>query len=107
MLQNPPTKRGLGPSGRLDPFTSNPLSVPALLALLVLAVGAQVAMTYKIPSGANDEPAHLGYIGALAAGDLPTIESPNVDDPARYGDLTDALQGRDEPHGDIWTANHP
>ncbi len=107
MLQRPPTKRWLSPSGRLDRFTANSMSVPALLALLVFAIGAQVAMTYKIPSPGNDEPAHLGYIGALAAGDLPTIDSPNVDDPERYGDLTDALQGWDEPHSEIWTANHP
>lgn len=85
----------------------SPMLVPVLMAVLILLVGAQVACVYKIPSPGNDEPAHLGYIGTLAEGRLPTIDSPIVDDPARYGDLADALQGWDEAHQEIWVANHP
>lgn len=87
--------------------TRHPLTVPLLMAVLVLAVGAQVACVFKFPSWGNDEPAHLGYVAALARGDLPTIESDTVPDPAAFGDLAPALEGWDEEHGDIWTANHP
>lgn len=92
---------------RNRPVKKSPLLVPILMAVVILLIGVQVACVYKIPSPGNDEPAHLGYIGTLAEGKLPTIDSPIVDDPARYGDLADSLQGWDKAHQGIWVANHP
>ena len=92
---------------RLSRFATHPLAVPVLMAVLILVLGFQVACVYKIPSWANDEPPHLGYVGALADGELPTIESPIVDDRQRYGDFAEYLKGKDADHNEIWTANHP
>ncbi len=72
----------------------HPLAVPLLLAALLLAIGAQVACVFAIPSWSNDEPAHLGYVAALAEGNLPTI------------DTLSGFHGRTDAHDDIWTANH-
>jgi len=102
---NPSTRRRAAIDALLR-RTSHPMSVPVLMAVLVLAVGTQVACVFKIPSWGNDEPAHLGYIASLARGDLPTIETDIVEDPAQYGALAPSLEGWDEEHGDIWTANH-
>ncbi|WP_210438345.1 DUF2142 domain-containing protein [Nocardioides xinjiangensis] len=96
-----------GARGRVARFAARPDAVPLLAGLLLLLVGGQVALIHTVPSWANDEPAHLGYVAALAAGDLPTIESDIVDDPDRFPRTAEELRGRDEEHGDIWTANHP
>lgn len=88
-------------------FAGHPRAIPLLLAVLIAAVGAQVALVSTVPSWANDEPAHVGYVAALAEGRLPTIETDIVDDPARFPLTAEELRGRDEEHGDIWTANHP
>ncbi len=82
-------------------------AVPLLVAGLLLLVGVQVALVSTVPSWANDEPAHVGYVASLAEGRLPTIETDIVDDPARFPLTAEEFAGRDEEHGDIWTANHP
>lgn len=81
--------------------------VQLLAAGLLLLVGVQIALVSSVPSWANDEPAHVGYVAALAEGRLPTIETDIVDDPARFPLTAEEFLGRDEEHGDIWTANHP
>ena len=86
--------------------TGHPMTVPALIAVLVLGVGAQIACLFKIPSWGNDEPAHLGYVAAIARGDLPTIETDTLAEPEQFGDLARSVEGWDEEHGDVWTANH-
>lgn len=86
---------------------SHPYAVPLLAAVLLALVGAQIALVFKVPSWGNDEPAHVGYVAALAEGRLPTIESDIVDDPARFPGTATEFRGWDEEHGDIWTANHP
>lgn len=88
-------------------FSGRHYAVPVLVALLMALVGAQIALIFKVPSWANDEPAHIGYVAALAQGQLPTINTDIVDDPARFPRTAAELQGWDEAHGDIWTANHP
>lgn len=88
-------------------FGSHPYAVPLLAAVLLALVGAQIAMVFKVPSWGNDEPAHTGYVAALAEGRLPTIESDIVDDPGRFPGTAVEFRGWDEDHGDIWTANHP
>lgn len=102
---NPPTRRHAAIDA-LRRRTAHPMAVPSLMAVLVLVIGAQVACVFKIPSWGNDEPAHLGYVASLARGDLPTIETDIVADPGQYGVLAGSLEGWDEEHGDIWTANH-
>lgn len=85
----------------------HPYAVPILAAVLLALVAAQIALVFKVPSWGNDEPAHVGYVAALAEGRLPTIETDIVDDPARFPGTAEELRGWDEEHGDIWTANHP
>ena len=97
-------RRATGPFRR---FAAHPYAVPLLVAALVALVGTQVALVFKVPSWGNDEPAHVGYVAALAEGRLPTIESDIVDDPTRFPGTATEFRGWDEPHGDIWTANHP
>lgn len=92
---------------RVQRFSTHPITVPLLLALMMTAIGVQVAMTFKIPSWGNDEPAHVGYVATLAHGDLPTIYSRIVDDPDRFPHGGDGLYGWDRDHNHIWTANHP
>lgn len=92
---------------RLRRLARRPDAVPLLVALLLLLVGTQVALVFKVPSWGNDEPAHVGYVASLAQGHLPTIETDIVDDPARFPGTAEELRGWDEEHGDIWTANHP
>lgn len=82
-------------------------TIPLALAVMLVAIGAQIAFIFKVPSWGNDEPAHVGYIAALAEGNLPTIDTDIVDDPARFPGTAVEFQGWDEAHGDIWTANHP
>lgn len=84
-----------------------PDAVGLLVAGLLLLVGVQLALVSSVPSWANDEPAHVGYVAALADGRLPTIETDIVDDPDRFPLTADEFRGWDEEHGDIWTANHP
>lgn len=93
--------------GRLARFAARPDAVALLGGVLLFLVGAQIALVHTVPSWANDEPAHLGYVAALASGDLPTIETDIVDDPARFPLTAEEFAGEDEEHGDIWTANHP
>ncbi len=95
-----------GPS-RLQRFVTHPISVPLLLAVMMSAIGLQVAMTFNIPSWGNDEPAHVGYVATLAHGDLPTIYSRIVDDPDRFPHGGEGLYGWDRDHNHIWVANHP
>lgn len=94
-------------SSRFRRWIAHPLAVPVLMALVVLGVGAQVACSATIPTWSNDEPPHLGYIAALADGDLPTIDSPIVGDPEQFGAFADRVDGWDAAHDQIWTANHP
>lgn len=93
--------------GTIRRIASRPDAVPLLAAVLIALVGAQIALVFKVPSWGNDEPAHTGYVASLARGDLPTIETDIVDDPARFPGTAEELRGWDEEHGDIWTANHP
>jgi hypothetical protein len=99
--------RYAGFPARLRAWLAYPLVVPALMAVIVCGIGAQVACSATIPTWSNDEPAHLGYVAALAEGKLPTIDTPTVDDPARFGDLADRMKGWDTAHDHTWTANHP
>lgn len=86
---------------------ASPYAVPLLVALMLCAVGVQIALVSQIPSWSNDEPAHLGYVAALAHGHLPTINSLIVSDPDWFPPDSAQLQGWDESHRQIWTANHP
>jgi hypothetical protein len=92
---------------RLRRAAAHPLAVPALMAVLICLAGAHVAVSFGIPSWANDEAPHLGYVATLAHGELPTIDSPIIDDPARFPPDSWGLLGWDPAHRDIWTANHP
>lgn len=107
LTMNPTPPRTGGASGRLLGLARHRLGIPLLLAVMLLAAGASIAITFKVPSWGNDEPAHVGYVAALARGDLPTIDTPIVDDPARFPGTAVEFQGWDEAHGQIWTANHP
>lgn len=100
-------RRGRRLVARARRASRHPYAVPMLAALLLMLVGAQVALVFKVPSWGNDEPAHTGYVAALAEGRLPTIETDIVDDPARFPGTATEFRGWDEEHGDIWTANHP
>lgn len=82
-------------------------AVALLAAGLLLLVGVQLALVSSVPSWANDEPAHVGYVAALAEGRLPTIDTDIVDDPDRFPLTAEEFRGWDAAHGDIWTANHP
>ncbi|WP_147381415.1 hypothetical protein [Nocardioides immobilis] len=93
-MKSPPADAG-GVVGRLRTWPAHPLAVPFLLAIVMLAIGAQAACLYDHPNPANDEPAHIGYVAALARGDLPTI------------DTSSGYDGSDEAHSHVWTANHP
>ncbi|WP_210648757.1 DUF2142 domain-containing protein [Nocardioides sp. SYSU D00065] len=88
-------------------IAARPDAVPLLAAVLLALLGTQVALVFTVPSWGNDEPAHTGYVASLAKGQLPTIETDIVDDPARFPRTAEEFSGRDEEHGDIWTANHP
>lgn len=92
---------------RLHRAARHPLAVPVLLAVLICLVGAQVAMVFKVPSWGNDEAPYVGYVAHLADGDLPTIDSPIVDDPADFPPGHQVLLGWDQAHREVWTANHP
>ncbi|MDR7255365.1 hypothetical protein J2X46_004367 [Nocardioides sp. BE266] len=95
------------PTTLLARVARHPYAVPLLAATMLALVGAQIALVFKVPSWGNDEPAHTGYVAALAEGRLPTIETDIVDDPARFPGTAEEFRGWDEEHGDIWTANHP
>ena len=94
-------------SDRLRRAAAHPLAVPVLMAVLICLAGAHVASVFKIPSWGNDEAPHVGYVAALAHGNLPTIDSPIIDDWARFPPDPGLLLGWDAEHRDIWTANHP
>lgn len=100
-------RRLLVPARLARALPGRPDAVPLLAAGLLLGVGVQLALSSSVPSWANDEPAHVGYVAALAEGRLPTIETDIVDDPARFPLTAEEFAGRDEEHGDVWTANHP
>ncbi len=87
-----------------DQLRHRSMTAPLLLAVVVLLLGSHSALTASGLSWANDEPAHLGYVGALARGELPTVDSPI--DTASVGEPTDGIRGRTAAHDDIWTANH-
>lgn len=93
MKSGPSRRQALGDQFRS--WSAHPLAVPFLLAIALFAIGAQAACLYNHPNPANDEPAHLGYVAALADGDLPTIDTPS------------GYEGSDEAHSHVWTANHP
>lgn len=93
--------------GHARRLADHALAVPVLMAALVCLTGAFVAISAPIPSWANDEAPHLGYVDALSHGDLPTIESPIVEDWDRFPEDSWSLMGWDPAHRDIWVANHP
>ncbi|MEQ6901138.1 hypothetical protein [Nocardioides sp. YIM 152588] len=105
MLTIAPPRGPLPPRARR--LAGHPLAVPVLAALMIALLGTQIALVFKVPSWGNDEPAHVGYVAALAEGRLPTIDTAIVDDPARFPGTAEELRGWDDAHGDIWTANHP
>jgi hypothetical protein len=77
-----------------------------LLGIVAFSVSAYVAMANPPLSG-PDERSHAAYAIALMAGDLPTIDTPVIDDPARFPQVSASLEGRDPDRSDVWTANHP
>lgn len=97
----------LGAAHYIRRLGRHPNAVPLLAAILLALIGTQIALVFKVPSWGNDEPAHVGYVAALADGRLPTIETNIVDDPPRFPGTAGEFRGWDEEHGDIWTANHP
>lgn len=95
------------PLDRVRRAAGHPLAVPVLMSVLIVLCGSYVALSTAIPSWANDEAPHLGYVANLAHGTLPTIDSRIVDDPSRFPRGFAALLGWDDAHRDTWTANHP
>lgn len=77
-----------------------------LLGVVAFSISAYVAMVTP-PLYGPDERAHAAYAMALMAGDLPTIDTPMIDDPERFPQVSAAMAGQDEAHRDVWTANHP
>jgi hypothetical protein len=77
-----------------------------LLGIVAFAISAYVAMVTP-PLYGPDEAAHAAYAMALLDGDLPTIDTPMIDDPARFPQVSATLANRDDAHRDVWTANHP
>lgn len=92
---------------RVRRAAAHPLAVPVLMAVFICLSGSYVAVSTAIPSWANDEAPHLGYVANLAHGYLPTIDSRIVDDPSRFPRGFAVLLGWDDAHRDTWTANHP
>ena len=105
-MLTPPTTRRDRVTATVQQLLRHDLAVPVLMAVMIVAMGAHVACTFKLASWGNDEPAHFGYIVSLANGVLPTIDSPIMADPGQFGDLAGALTGWDGDHNDIWVANH-
>lgn len=95
------------PGRRLRRAADHALAVPLLLAVLVCLVGAHVALSAPIPSWANDEAPHLGYVVTLSDGELPTIDSPIIAGWEHFPERSGELMGWDPAHRDIWVANHP
>lgn len=95
------------PRSRWRRLADHSLAVPLLLAALICLAGAHAALSAPIPSWANDEAPHLGYVVTLAHGELPTIDSPIVAEWKRYPERSGELMGWDRAHRDIWVANHP
>lgn len=54
-----------------------------------------------------DERAHAGYAEVLSQGYLPTIDTPIPAEPNAYPRMSEVLASKDEPHREIWVANHP
>lgn len=96
----------------LDASARRAGAVVLCAALAVLCLGTAVALTRPVLSG-PDEPAHLGYVGELIGGDLPTVDTPIGDagtlplldgyEPDPAGTDPRLLDERDT----VWVANHP
>lgn len=79
-----------------------------LIAIFALSLSSYVAMTRSLQYQTRDEGPNAGYAVELASGRLPTIDTPVTTDARRYPQVVEGLETMvDEPHRDIWTANHP
>ncbi|MGS0686661.1 ArnT family glycosyltransferase [Nakamurella sp. GG22] len=87
------------------------IRAPELVPIIVLALaGFLISLHVAFLAGPLwdvDERSHAAYSVSLLLGDLPTIDTPVVDEPARFPQISASLAGQDEAHSDIWTANHP
>lgn len=78
-----------------------------LLGIVAFSISAYVAMAAPPLSG-PDERSHAAYAIALMHGDLPTIDTPVLDDPERFPQISAHLDRQGSaPRRDVWTANHP
>ena len=79
-----------------------------LVAIFALSLSSYVALTRSLQYQTRDEGPNAGYAVELASGRLPTIDTPVTTDARRYPQVVEGLKTMvDEPHRDIWTANHP
>ena len=79
-----------------------------LVAIFALSLSSYVALTRSLQYQTRDEGPNAGYAVELASGRLPTIDTPVTTDARRYPQVVEGLETMvDEPHRDIWTANHP
>lgn len=84
------------------------LAAMILVAIFSLSLSSYVALTRSFQYQTRDEGPNAGYAVELAAGRLPTIDTPVTTDGHRYPLVVEGLGTMaDEPHRHIWTANHP
>ncbi|OIJ28385.1 phospholipid carrier-dependent glycosyltransferase [Nocardioides luteus] len=84
------------------------LAAMVLVAFFALSLSSYVALTRSLQYQTRDEGPNAGYAVELASGRLPTIDTPVTTDARRYPQVVEGLETMvDEPHRDIWTANHP
>ena len=100
------TKPRGGPTHPLPIRWRSPLVPIAMLAAAAFLLCLHVAFLAG-PMWETDERPHAAYTVSLLLGELPTIDTPILDDPKRFPAISRSLAGQDEAHSDIWTANHP
>ena len=84
------------------------LAAMVLVAFFALSLSSYVAMTRSLQYQTRDEGPNAAYAIELAKGNLPTIDTPVTTDARRYPLVVEGLAKMvDEPHRQIWTANHP
>lgn len=84
------------------------LAAMVLVAIFAMSMSSYVAMTRSLQYQTRDEGPNSAYAIELSHGNLPTIDTPVTTDAARYPLVVAGLEKMvDEPHRDIWTANHP